>query len=159
MLNTFLDGLHSLKNRVLHDFRLCFWISKISLVMFLLFCFDFWRNSQNLSTNQNKLTQLIRLKFSAFNNQHVLPSIELNLVKAKKGLLQKTSEDSHYQNGSKFKKFRFHQMKVGRPRSFKKLEMVAKSSSDLALFEILWQVLKSNFTFSKDFWQNLKLEQ
>ena len=92
-------------------------------------------------------------------NCQLLPSIEDNLVKAKKGPLQKTSEDSHYKKGSKLKKLRLHQIKVGRPRSFKKLEMVAKSSSDLALFEILWQVLKSNFTLSREFWQNLKLAQ
>ena len=43
--------------------------------------------------------------------------------------------------------------------SFLKLEMVAKSSNDLALFDILWQVSKSNFTFSGKFWQKLKLAQ
>ena len=34
--------------------------------------------------------------FFSLQKRHLLPSIEWNLVKAKKGLLQKTSEDSHY---------------------------------------------------------------
>ena len=88
-----------------------------------------------------------------------LPSIEGYLVMAKRGTLQKTSEDSHHSKGSKFKILEFHAKKLARPRSFKNLEMVAKSSSDLALFEILWQVLMSNSTFSREFWQNLKLAQ
>ena len=77
----------------------------------------------------------------------MLPSIEENLVKAKRGLAHVCSEDSYHSRGSKFKEVYFHAKKLDRLRPFQKLEMVAKSSNDLALFDILWQVSKSNFSF------------
>ena len=87
------------------------------------------------------------------------PSIEGNLVVMKRGTLQKTSEDSHHSKGSKFKRLEFHAKKLARPQSFQNLEMVAKSRSNMALFDILWQVSKLNYSFSRKFWKNLKLAQ
>ena len=89
----------------------------------VVFCCDFRRNFYKSKQTHATYPE----KISSLQKWIVLPSIEENLVKAKKGLAHVCSEDSHHSRGSKFKKVSFCQKKVDRLQSFQKFEIFFKT--------------------------------